>query len=173
MPRPLHTAISAVLTSAILAFLAAGGATALARPASKPGANWSAFLGGTTHRSFNAGATAITPATAPGLHRVWSFVPAGATMPGQPGPRLFSSPTVFNGRVYIGANTGVFYALSESTGKVIWSRFLGFVTEKTCGARGFTSTATVAPDPKTGAPTVYVAAADGFLYALNAATGAT
>ncbi|HEY2553571.1 MAG TPA: PQQ-binding-like beta-propeller repeat protein [Streptosporangiaceae bacterium] len=173
MPRPLHTALSAVLISAGLAFPASAGTVALARPASTPAANWSAFLAGPAHRSFNAGAAAITPGKVPGLKRIWTFFPAAATMPGQPGPRLFSSPTVFSGRVYIGANTGVFYALSEATGKVIWSRFLGFVTKKTCGARGFTSTATVAADPKTGKATVYVAAADGFLYALNAATGST
>src|SRR6266571_4850727 len=64
-------------------------------------------------------------------------------MAGQPGTSLFASPTVFNGRIYIGANTGVFYALDEATGQVLWHRFM-----------------------------VYVTAADGYLYALNAADGA-
>jgi polyvinyl alcohol dehydrogenase (cytochrome) len=174
MRRPLHVALPAVLASAVLAFPAIPAGPALARPAaSQPGGNWTAFLSGPTHHSDNAAAVAITPGTVPGLRRAWSFMPARATMPGQPGPKLFSSPTVFNGRVYIGTGTGVFYALSEATGKVVWSRFLGFVTKKTCGARGMTSTATVAPDPRTGAATVYVAGADGFLYALSAATGAT
>jgi outer membrane protein assembly factor BamB len=42
----------------------------------------------------------------------------------------------------------------------------------TCGARGLISTATVAGDPVSGTLTVYVAGADGYLYALKAATGA-
>ena len=39
--------------------------------------------------------------------------------------------------------------------------------------QGIVATATVAPDPDTGTLTVYVNGADGILYALNAATGAT
>jgi outer membrane protein assembly factor BamB len=84
---------------------------------------------------------------------------------------LLSSPTIFGGRIYIGADTGDFYAIDEATGSVLWKQFIGFVTAKTCAARGFTSTATVARDPVTGLPTVYVAAADGYLYALKAADG--
>src|SRR5215468_842081 len=136
------------------------------------GINWPAYLMGPAHRSTNAAATAITPVNAPNLTQVWRWKPAKATMTGQPGPSLFASPTVFDGRVYIGANTGVFYALDEQTGHVLWHQFLGFVTGKTCGARGIISTATVARDPVTGAQTVYVAGADGYLYALDAGTGA-
>nr|MDP9326672.1 PQQ-binding-like beta-propeller repeat protein [Actinomycetota bacterium] len=39
--------------------------------------------------------------------------------------------------------------------------------------RGFTSTAAVAVDPSAGGPVVYVAAADGYLYALRARDGST
>jgi outer membrane protein assembly factor BamB len=73
--------------------------------------------------------------------------------------------------VYIGAGSGGFYALSEATGAVIWSRQLDTVPATTCGARGITATAAVLPDPVTGASTVYVSGAR-FLYALSAATGA-
>ena len=169
-PR-LRVAFSSALTVATLVVTAslnfpasAGSATAFI--------NWPGYLFGSTHSSDNAAAATITPATAPALTRVWTWKPAAPTMTGQPGTSLFASPTVFNGRVYIGANTGVFYALNEATGKVIWKRFLGFVTKKTCGSRGLTSTATVAPDPVTGALTVYVAGGNGYLYALSAATGA-
>ncbi len=55
---------------------------------------------------------------------------------------------------------------------MIWSRFIGYVTKTTCGSEGFTSTATVAPDPTSGNPTVYVYGATGYLYAMDAATGA-
>ena len=95
-------------------------------------------------------------------------------MTGQPTGGLFASPSVYEGRVYIGANTGVFYVLDLATKRVVWKRFLGFVPHNTCGKRGFTSTATVAPDASRGGQlTVYVAAADGYLYALRASDGST
>src|SRR6516162_6825917 len=74
--------------------------------------NWPAFLHGADHSSMNAAATAITPVTAPVLTKVWTWKPAGPTMQGQPKKGLLASPTVVNGRVYEGAETGVFYALS-------------------------------------------------------------
>jgi polyvinyl alcohol dehydrogenase (cytochrome) len=167
MRRFLRLASSAALVLAILSV-----PTSAVSPASATTfLNWHAFLFGSAHHSDNSAATAITPATVPGLTRVWRWMPAAPTMTGQPGPSLFASPTVVDGRVYIGANTGVFYALSEATGQVLWHRFLGFVTKKTCGNRGLIATATVAPDPVTGVMTVYVAGADGYLYALNASTG--
>jgi outer membrane protein assembly factor BamB len=133
--------------------------------------NWSAFLFGPAHGSTNAAATAITPANAAGVSVVWKWRPDPATMPGQSGNGLYASPTVVNGRIYIGANTGVMYALDENTGAVVWQRFLGFVPTLTCGARGLLSTATVATDPVNGRRMVYVYSPDGYLYALTASTG--
>jgi outer membrane protein assembly factor BamB len=172
MRRLTRLGLAAASALAVLAPVAAAGASATAQQATTF-INWHAYLAGSAHHSDNHAAVAITPATATGLTRAWVWKPANATMAGQPGPRLYASPTVVDGRVYIGAHTGVFYALDEATGHVIWHRFLGFVSGKTCGARGFTSTATVASDPVTHALTVYVAAASGYLYALSAATGAT
>jgi outer membrane protein assembly factor BamB len=133
--------------------------------------NWSTYLFNVSHASRNGAATAITPANASRLVHAWTWKPDAATMPGQPGPGLLSSPTVYNGTILIGANTGVFYAVRESTGTVLWKRFFGYVTTKTLPGRGFTSTAAVALDPVTKTPTAYVAAADGYLYALDVATG--
>ena len=133
--------------------------------------NWSSYLFNTNHTSANEAATAITTRNTPALKRVWKWVPAPPTQPGQPSG-LLASPTVVNGTVYIGANTGVFYALNEATGAVRWHRFLGYQTATACGALGIVSTATVVPAPDTGTLTVYVAGGDGYLYALNAATGA-
>ena len=99
----------------------------------------------------------------------------GNFRPGRPHPAwagIYSSPTVYDGVIYIGARNGYFYAINESTGAKIWSRFIGYQPDKTCGPEGFTSTATVAPDPTSGKPTVYVYGATGYLYAMNAATGA-
>jgi outer membrane protein assembly factor BamB len=90
---------------------------------------------------------------------------------GRPAPALDASPVVVSGTVYIGAVSGGFYALNETTGTVKWSRLLDFEKKATCGALGISSTATVLPDPVTGTSTVYVSGARD-LYALNAATGA-
>jgi outer membrane protein assembly factor BamB len=139
-----------------------------------PGAvNWSAYLKGSGHSSTNAAATAITPNNVSSLAVAWTWTPDAPTQPGQPDAQLYASPTVRNGVVYIGANTGEFYALDEETGSVLWHRFLGFVTRNTLGARGISSTATVARNPKTGELDVYVAGGDGYLYALRASDGAT
>jgi outer membrane protein assembly factor BamB len=90
---------------------------------------------------------------------------------GKPVAKLQASPVVVGTRVYIGANTGVFYVLRAGKGTVVWQRQLDVSTKLTCGARGITSTATVAPDPVTGDRTVYVSGAR-YLYALDAGTGA-
>lgn len=130
--------------------------------------NWSQYLFSAAHTSQNRSATAITTANAGSVSLAWKFNP-----PPAPSGLLgfYSSPTVYDGVIYIGARSGRFYAIDEATGKVLWSRLIGYVTHKTCGAEGFTSTATVAPDPTSGAPTVYVYGADGYLYAMDAATG--
>jgi outer membrane protein assembly factor BamB len=148
-------------------------ATAASAPAAsvaqKAFVNWGGYLKGPAHSSRSA-AAAISPARARSMARAWTWKPAGPTMPGQPAG-LLASPTVVNGRIYIGANTGVFYALNEATGHVIWHRFLGFVPTLTCGKLGIVATATVAKDPVTKVLTVYAAGGNGYLYALNAATG--
>ncbi len=141
------------------------------RPSSA--ADWPAYLFGPTHSSSNRLATAITPANAAGLVQAWQWTPDPPTIAGQPASSLVASPTVFRGRIYIGTNSGDFYALDETTGNAIWKQFIAFAPATTCGAIGFTSTATVAPDPVTLRPTVYVGAADGYLYALDAANGST
>src|SRR5579871_1010689 len=125
--------------------------------------NWPQYLYSPGHSSDNAAATAITPANAASLTRAWQFNPATTG--------FLSSPVVYNGVIYIGAKNGYFYALNETTGTVIWKRLIGVVPKLTCGRQGFTSTATIAPDPTTGNPTIYVYGATGYLYAMNTADG--
>jgi outer membrane protein assembly factor BamB len=130
--------------------------------------DWPAYLYSTGHSSYNAADTAITPANAGQLIKAWHWKGDAATLPGQPGPALFSSPTVSGGAVFLGANNGYFYKLDETTGAVLAKVFIGFQPALTCSARGFISTATVTADPSDGQETVYVAAPDGYLYAFNA-----
>ena len=75
---------------------------------------------------------------------------AADDLTGKPAPRLDASPTVVAGRVYIGAESGGFYALNETTGAVVWSRQLDTEPNVTCPARGITATAAVKPDPVDG-----------------------
>jgi outer membrane protein assembly factor BamB len=132
--------------------------------------NWPGYLYGPSHSS-SSPATAITPANAAILKRAWGWRCAAPTISGQPSAGFVASPSVYNGTIYIGCKTGIFYALNETIGAVVWTRMLGYVTKKTCGARGISSTASIAIDPATSKPTVYVAGGDGNLYALDAATG--
>ena len=150
--------IAGVLAAALLGATGAGGATFT---------NWPQYLYSPAHTSANTMATVITPANAAKLKLAWNFAPGNSR--GRAG--FLSSPTVYNGVIYIGARNGYFYALNETTGAIIWQRFIGFVPKLTCGTQGFTSTATVAPDPTTGNPTIYVYGATGYLYAMNAANG--
>jgi outer membrane protein assembly factor BamB len=139
-------------------------------------ANWSANLDGAGHSSYNPAATAITPSLVASLKPVWQWQPASPPK-GDTGKAVQdASPIVYKGVSYVGLQDGYLNAVSEQTGKELWKKppFLGVERGRTCpgGTRGITSTATVADDPVTGRPVVYVNAPDGYLYALNAATGA-
>ena len=144
------------------------GAAAVTAPAASPGLDWPQYLHGPQHSSVSP-ATAFTPSSAASAHQVWHWQPPAVT--GRPAPALDASPTVVAGRVYIGAQSGGFYVLNETTGAMQWSRQLDTEPKATCPARGITATAAVLPDPVTHARTVYVSGAR-YLYALQAATGA-
>jgi outer membrane protein assembly factor BamB len=160
MTRRLVLLTLCALTAAALT------ATALAAVAG----GWPAYLGGPSHNSISADA-AITPANAGTLAQTWHWTPPPPKS-GQPSASLYASPTVAGGRVFIGSNTGVLYALSETTGTKVWSRDLGHTAHLTCSSRGITSTAAVAADPtRGGASTVYVLSPKGTLFALNAGDG--
>ena len=122
-------------------------------------ADWAAYLDGPRHTSYDASQTVITPATAPSLTERWS---QGTGAPYQ------ASPTVADGRVYIGSENGWFYKLSMYSGRVLSKVNLGSQPALTCGAKGIASTATVAVNPRNKVLTVYVTGGDGYLYALKA-----
>jgi polyvinyl alcohol dehydrogenase (cytochrome) len=133
--------------------------------------DWPAYERGPDHHSANFDDTAVTAANAGSLGQAWRFVAEAASQPGQPARRFDASPVVASDTVFIGSRTGMFYALDADTGAVRWQRQLDFGSNATCAAKGIVATAAVAPDPASGALTVYAAGAH-FLYALNAADGA-
>jgi uncharacterized repeat protein (TIGR01451 family) len=164
VPRWLVGSVGVVVPALVLVILLGSSADA-----SQPD-DWPGYLFDAGHSSSTSVAV-ITPANAGTLRKAWSFAAAGPTMAGQPSQTFFASPTISDGRVFVGANTGVFYALDENTGAVLWQRFLGFQPTITCPGMGLVSTAAVTTDSTTGTGTVYVAGGDGYLYALNAADG--
>lgn len=143
-------------------FLAAGGATGFV--------NWDSYLKNGNHTSYSPDATAITPANAPTITKRWTWRPDRS--PDLPGPINYSSPTVVNGTIYLGNNNGYEYAIDAATGTTKWKRFLGYTPKFDCAQVGIVASATVQKDPQTGVLTVYTAAGDNAVYALNAATGA-
>jgi polyvinyl alcohol dehydrogenase (cytochrome) len=130
--------------------------------------DWSQYLHGPQHSSVGQ-ATAFTPSDSSSPAELWHWQPP--VVSGEPVAALDASPTVVAGIVYIGAGSGGFYALNESTGAVMWSRQLDTGKNTACLGRGIVATAAVTPDPVTGTSTVYVSGAH-FLYALDATTGA-
>jgi outer membrane protein assembly factor BamB len=157
------------LAGVVLAPTAGAAGARTAGPArAAPNLDWPQYLHGPQHSSVS-NATAFTPSNSASASQVWHWQPP--VISGKPAPALDASPTVVSGVVYIGAQSGGFYALNESTGAVVWSRQLDTESHVTCPARGISSTAAVLPDPVTGTRTIYVSGAR-FLYALNAATGA-
>jgi outer membrane protein assembly factor BamB len=159
--------LAAALGLAGVVLLAQAG-VAGATSAAGPGLDWPQYLHDPQHSSVSP-ATAFTPSNAASVSQAWHWQPP--VVSGEPAPVLDASPTVVAGRVYIGAQSGGFYALNETTGAVVWSRQLDTRPQVTCRPLGITSTAAVLPDPVAGTSTVYVSGAR-YLYALSAATGA-
>lgn len=136
--------------------------------------DWPTYLLGARHPSATTGPATITLANAGSLKVGWKFQEQPPTGSRQPQGGFSASPTVADGMVFIGSQTGDLYALRESTGQVVWQRTLDYEQAGNNGhclqARGIVGTATVAADPQTGKPVVYVPGAR-YLYALDAATG--
>src|SRR5262249_338244 len=75
------------------------------------GLDWPQFLHDPQHSSVSL-ATAFTPANAGPVTQVWHWKPP--VIKGQAAPHLDASPTVVAGRVYIGAESGGFFAPDET-----------------------------------------------------------
>lgn len=140
-------------------------------PSPEGTAPWTGFGYDVAHTSRNADANSVTASNAGSLTQAWEFVTPPPTATGQPNVGFDGSPTLADGMVFVGSDTGIFYALNEDTGTVAWSLDTGFLPDYTCSAAGIRDTATVADDPTTGKPTVYFAGTNGILWAVNGADG--
>ncbi len=86
------------------------------------------------------------------------------------GGRIRGTAAVVDKRAYIGSFDGSVYAFDVTTGKQIW-RYDTEGTKLKSGDYGF-DRRSIQSSPSVSAGVVYVGARDGFLYALDAATGA-
>ncbi|MDQ1521963.1 MAG: hypothetical protein QOI55_3036, partial [Actinomycetota bacterium] len=134
---------------------------------------WGTWGNGPERHGENQFETKIRPDTVSRLHRAWT-ANLGATINSQPivatGIDLHGTPTDL---VYVGTEHGVLFAISTA-GHVIWQRTLGTSTQPAClytpdGIYGLS--ASVAFDRLRNR--VYVANGNGYVYALDPATGAT
>src|SRR3989442_49131 len=81
--------------------------------------NWSAYRhqGERTAQQPRGGALS-DPSKVPGLHQVWVFNPSSVGDVETDG--FVASPTVHDGKLFVGHRNGRFYALDASTGALIW-----------------------------------------------------
>ncbi len=140
---------------AMLLFFAS--AIAFAQAPCAPGSftgTWNGWGAGTSNTRYQA-STSITPQNVAQLDLKWSF--------GFPGSRsVMGQPSVVDGRVYVGADTGQVYALDASTGCVLWSY------KADAAVRTAISLASASENKKAA----YFGDSRGKVYAVDAASGA-
>ena len=67
----------------------------------------------TNKRFQTAKASGLSPASVGRLQLKWAFAVPGASS-------MYGQPTIVNGRVFIGADSGYLYSLDATTGCVYW-----------------------------------------------------
>lgn len=119
-----------------------------------------ARVGGRSLLFFGAGDGALRAVLPRSGEVVWTL---------ETGGRIRSTPAVADGVAVVGSADGVVYAADASTGELLWTHAtLG--AELHSGEFGF-DRRTVQSSPAIADGRVYVGARDGFLYALDLATG--
>jgi polyvinyl alcohol dehydrogenase (cytochrome) len=146
------------VASALLVLTSVGTAAAAA-------GDWTTYGNGNARTGYNAAETAITPATAPNLQLAWT-----ASASAGPANWVTSQPVVADGLVYWGSWDG-YERASTTSGALVWQTYIGRqAPPASCNATywdiGVPATATVVGS------VVYVAAGNGVVDALDAATGA-
>jgi len=115
----------------------------------KDGADWNGWSDAANTRFQPARSAGLTGVTTPKLKLKWAFGFPGVTT-------AFGTPTVFDGRVFVGAADGTVYSLDARTGCVYWT---------------YAAVAGVRISPVLGNGSVYFGDLRGNVYALDAATG--
>ncbi len=111
--RPIWATQLGVATCAFVLLMFAGGGSALNAPGtSTTAASWTVYHGDPGGDGVAAGVTSVNVSS-----RAW-------TSPALDG-QIYGEPLVSNGRVYVATENDTVYALSTSTGEVVWSAHLG------------------------------------------------
>ena len=151
-----------VLTSAGVATGIGGATFSAATNSSRAGptpavlagsADWPTYLQNPSRTSANLAPTTLSSSNIKTIDTLWTYK-TKATVSGTTNT-ISASATVVNNVAYFGSWNGYEYAVNASTGKLIWSSFLGVAKTKGCGNQGIASSATV----ENG--TLYVGGGDG------------
>jgi outer membrane protein assembly factor BamB len=165
-----HVAATATLAPPTASPSFAPTATPLPLPPPRVAGDWSTYLGGSAHTSYNADETALNPRSAPRIVQPWA---------GGDGLSITGDLVEANGLVYLGFWNGDLRAWEPTTGQVRWNRYLGQTTMPNCTPRvtGLGNVVGVAGTPTAvtvhGRKLIIVGGGDAQLYALDALTGKT
>jgi len=154
--KEIGNGISAVQREAMAKFLGTAGSQpilAASRCSAQPQrltGDWNGWSDAANTRFQPAPAAGLTRETTPKLKLKWAFGFPGVTT-------AFGTPSVFGGRVFVGANDGTVYSLDAHTGCVYWT---------------YAAAAGVRTAPVLDARSAYFGDLRGNVYAVDAATGA-
>src|SRR5215471_1258425 len=157
--RAVSLTVAVAMSVTLLCLNGAGMRSARAAGAVAIADSWPMYM----HDSQRLGAssdTTLSTSNATQLVKRWSY---------QTGGMIAAQPTVLNGVAYVGSWDGYEYALSATSGALLWRTFLGTTTASpTCfpSQMGVSSSVTVQDG------VVYVGGGDAYWYALDATTGA-
>jgi polyvinyl alcohol dehydrogenase (cytochrome) len=154
--KPIGDAISPTERETIAKFIGSADGQAVAfsnrcaaTPARANSSAWNGWADPANTRFQSAKAAGLSPATTSKLKLKWAF--------GFPGvSTAFGTATVFEGKVFVGANDGAVYSLDARTGCTYWT---------------YTAAAGVRVSPVIGNGRVYIGDLHSNVYALDAATG--
>ncbi|HXP87142.1 MAG TPA: PQQ-binding-like beta-propeller repeat protein [Bryobacteraceae bacterium] len=145
----IRSTILLLATAAVVLADTSAGCSASAPPPST--ANWNGWSDAANTRFQPARAAGLTPQSTPRLKLKWAFgFPGVATAQG--------TPTVFGGRIFVGAADGTVYALDARTGCTYWTY------KAAAGVRG-------SPVVGEGGTAAYVGDLKANVYALDVAAG--
>ena len=138
--------------------------------ASGCGVDWTARLFDQGHSSKTSDG-GLNASNVGNLRQVWRLRAPGCTGAGAGGGWL-ATPVTLNGVIYEGSNFGCLYAINESNGSVIWSKFTAFQPKQTCVQQlGIVSS--VVARTENNATVLYFHSPDGYLYKLRGSDGST
>lgn len=153
--------LSASERSAVASYLGVAGVESIPQsahcssdsPLTKTAATWNAWgIDLTNSRFQNAKAAGLSAADVPKLKLKWAFGYPGVTT-------SFGTPTIYGGRVFVGAADGTVFSLNAQTGCIYW------MYKATEGVR-------TGPIISRDGKTVYLSDLHAWVHAVNAETGA-